>query len=656
MKLVRCLGLLVSFLAPAASAASWTYVTPAGARGLAVVNAGDRLLLGTAQGLYESFDQGQTWSRVEGMADTTRVAQIVVDPHTDGHWYVRDSAVVKFETRDFGTNWSPLWSNFGILPVTHPTENLMIKWGSEPYGYDTSDSGLNWFHNSMIGLNTFVSAVALPPPRHFGAVTYPNGASSLPKSFRVYDSAPIAPVPTPAGNFYIPQLHPRRELSNQPFWHLQSPWLASYAGTVDFVTGEITTFPVVDGELFRVFDDPANADTVIGLHRPLDNGACGAACVRYDLVSFTEGDTQWRARGTFDVLGSEEASLVHPTLLAGDGARLWVSDPTVGARISDDGGYTWKVSSTGLREAQVNAVAIDPRDPQILLAGRNGQTLRRSIDGGSTWADVAGQVPSDVRAITRSPVDADHLVATAGGGLYRSVDAGATWQRVPTTLQPAADTSGWDAIVWCAANDTHLMAVAAGSLYRSTDGGIGWALVSEGTSGDGFVLETARFSPGRTYFMSDSTWSTDDCGVTTTELVDVGPVVVDPNDDRHLVAATRPSTGDAYFRVSTDGGTTWTDTENRAGDAKHSPVTGWIDACNGERYTTGKLSTMFGTETGLLPEAPAIEHPSSTLRSYDSQCNGEQSYNVVSTSAGGLWVSVAEFGDRIFDDGFDAVD
>ena len=125
------------------------------------------------------------------------------------------------------------------------------------------------------------------------------------------------------------------------------------------------------------------------------------------------------------------------------------------------------------------------------------QSLQRSADAGLQWADaglqwadaglqwpdVGGSVPYDVRALARSPVDPDHLLATARGGLYRSPDAGQTWHEVPTAIDPAPGTPGWRQISWCSNSDLHLLATVNRNLYRSVDAGLSRGFVRADTTG-----------------------------------------------------------------------------------------------------------------------------------------------------------------------------
>lgn len=156
--------------------------------------------------------------------------------------------------------------------------------------------------------------------------------------------------------------------------------------------------------------------------------------------------------------GSIGRVLLHPT----DAATAWVAvvgdlwKPTMerGVFKTTDAGRSWaKVlfvdSLTGATE-----IVMDPRNANVLYAatyqrlrsvfgfngGGPGSDLWKSTDGGTTWAKLAGGIPTGDKGRIGIAIAAsrpDVLVATiehqSAGGLYRSEDAGATWRMVSRT-------------------------------------------------------------------------------------------------------------------------------------------------------------------------------------------------------------------------------
>jgi len=102
---------------------------------------------------------------------------------------------------------------------------------------------------------------------------------------------------------------------------------------------------------------------------------------------------------------------------------------------SDDGGRTWaKVDGIpkAKEPANVAAIAIDPRNPDVMYASGHGIAVVKSADGGRTWTRIAAGLPHDsTEAFAIDAQDSSKLyVWVLGAGLYRSQDAGASWQKV----------------------------------------------------------------------------------------------------------------------------------------------------------------------------------------------------------------------------------
>ena len=109
------------------------------------------------------------------------------------------------------------------------------------------------------------------------------------------------------------------------------------------------------------------------------------------------------------------------------------------------------------------ALAVDPANNQVLLAGSSDGSLLKSANGGGTWA-VVHSGKSVVTTIAYDPYTTGLVLAgTRGGGAFVSRDGGATWSN-PTGL----DGRNVHAFAFS------LTVEAAGTdkgVYTSTDGG-----------------------------------------------------------------------------------------------------------------------------------------------------------------------------------------
>ncbi len=160
---------------------------------------------------------------------------------------------------------------------------------------------------------------------------------------------------------------------------------------------------------------PTNADTIfIG-------APAGGIWKTYD------GGTTWSSNSdNLSTLGISSI-LVHPnstdTMYVGTGDRDGGDAIGLGVLLSVDGGNSWVSSNTGMGNATVGAMLIDPADNSILLAATN-LGIFRSTNGGASWSSVASGNYKDIRFM---PGNSAVVYATKSGDFYRSSNNGLTW-------------------------------------------------------------------------------------------------------------------------------------------------------------------------------------------------------------------------------------
>ena len=168
-----------------------------------------------------------------------------------------------------------------------------------------------------------------------------------------------------------------------------------------------------------------------------------------------DGGRSWRNTGlhTSEHIGRilidpRDPDVVYAAAMGG----LWAPGGDRGLFKTTDGGDSWfpvleLSDNTGIAD-----VHLDPRDPDvlyavsfqrrrhvgILVAGGPESGVWKSTDGGESWRDITGGLPSgDLGRIglAVSPIDPDVLYANAAAtedrsGFYRSPDRGETWRRM----------------------------------------------------------------------------------------------------------------------------------------------------------------------------------------------------------------------------------
>jgi hypothetical protein len=100
----------------------------------------------------------------------------------------------------------------------------------------------------------------------------------------------------------------------------------------------------------------------------------------------------------------------------------------------------------GLTSGRINAIAVSPSNPQLILVGAATGGIWRSTDGGENFAPTSDdQVDLAVGSIAFAPSNnsivyagmGDKASSYLGTGILKSIDGGQTWTRVNNTTLPS---------------------------------------------------------------------------------------------------------------------------------------------------------------------------------------------------------------------------
>ena len=123
-----------------------------------------------------------------------------------------------------------------------------------------------------------------------------------------------------------------------------------------------------------------------------------------------------------------------------DGRKRMLASTNRGLHTSGDNGQTWHFQSLDSPWQYTRAVIVRPDDPSVVfLANGNGPPgdqgrLLRSMDGGSTWADVhlPGSLNSTTWCVAMHESRPSLIFACTNlGQVFRSLDGGDSWVRMP---------------------------------------------------------------------------------------------------------------------------------------------------------------------------------------------------------------------------------
>ena len=149
---------------------------------------------------------------------------------------------------------------------------------------------------------------------------------------------------------------------------------------------------------------------------------------------------------------------------------------------STDGAASWNAVNSGLPDSLfINAVAVDPQNPNTLYVGGNTGVFRSS-DGAASWTR-AGNV-FNVWNLAIDPLDSGSVYALNDRGILKSTDGGGSWSVVSpegTASDPFPWLVGWLVVAPGEGGPSTVYAGGnARGVFKSLDGGSTWTLATSG--------------------------------------------------------------------------------------------------------------------------------------------------------------------------------
>ena len=229
------------------------------------------------------------------------------------------------------------------------------------------------------------------------------------------------------------------------------------------------------------------------------------------LFRSTDGGTSWHEfPGLRDASGEKwqpgaGGMCLHTIILDPNNAeRIWVAISAAGAFRTEDGGQTWKPVNKGLISGTeipdpdadvghcVHSIALHRSQPDVLYMQKHWDVMR-SQDGGDSWHEVSGNLPSDFgfpiavhahepETIYVVPIksDSEHYPPDGKLRVYRSRTGGNEWEALTNGL-PQSDcyvnilrsAMSVDTLDDCGI----YFGTTGGQVYASADAGDNWTAI-----------------------------------------------------------------------------------------------------------------------------------------------------------------------------------
>ena len=138
----------------------------------------------------------------------------------------------------------------------------------------------------------------------------------------------------------------------------------------------------------------------------------------------------------------------------------------------------WKIA--GPFGGTATSVAVDPSDPNIVLAGARESLMFKSTDAGANWniVNFPKRHLSELTSILVDPANSNHylvgILAADGGGMYESHDGGQKWAAVKDISH-----YGVRALAFAASQPSRFLAGTQNGVMLSDDCGKTWTRISD---------------------------------------------------------------------------------------------------------------------------------------------------------------------------------
>jgi photosystem II stability/assembly factor-like uncharacterized protein len=418
-------------------------------------------------GIWKSTDRGATWSQPTGLPpDLLYAYALAIDPMNSDTIYAgcmnQNDGMTIFKSTDGGDHWAEADTGMNSVPGSYVSA-IAVDPDHPSTIYASSDQGF-WRSTDGAGTWTLMSA----------DVRYVNSIAVDPE-----DTSRLFASDYQSGL--------RRSLDGGRTWQAVNngrPFASIHCLGAD-PSDDRTIFAGTDSNgIFRSTDDGASwsalpgelpFDSVTSVSvDPFDPSRIYTSLLSHGVYRSTDAGASWS-----NVLPQLFDSSFEVTAATGIPGLAYATTDR-GLYASHDGGTSWSV----LQPDFWKVILPEPRRPGWLYGlgmGPEGNfdVLLRSTDGGGTWSEIGPfqegtNIRASLEAVSLDPADPDVLFCGAGnGGFFVTRDGGETWRHNPFVGATSID-------VLPGPQERIFAGYVGGGVMESTDGGDTWISINNG--------------------------------------------------------------------------------------------------------------------------------------------------------------------------------
>ncbi len=555
--------------------------------------------------VFRSTNGGESWNEANTGLGTFKVSKLWIDPQNPATLYALTYSNGIFKSTNRGQSWSE--KNNGLPstyvhafainrqnPLTLYAATYVVGNGGNGI-YKSTNGGESWnARNTGLPLEE-VQILQVDPnrPESVFAAVYRSGIyrstdaggnwSASNTGLPATDIQQLVVDPHHAATVYVVTYDSSIQYPDSPYalykstnggegWNAVDFGLQSYGAVIPLFDPQdpSTMYTSGSGGIYKSTDggDTWNLaftpPTNIGFNAidPLDSSILYGTSYTGGVYKSTDSGTNWTAMNSGLTGTSIQALSVNPgnpqIVYAGTRHRIFKST---------DGCAHWRLLSNETTAADdILTFSFDPQNPEIMYAGTrdSGAGLYKSTDAGDSWEDIDKWLYAQVRSIAVHPQDSAIMYLgkdTGNNPFSKSTNGGESWFGINQGFPEPIGILRVFALAIDPQDPENIYAGTDDGIYTSSNGGMDWTHWPTGTGfGEVRALLLHPDTPSTLFAGTDSGafkstdggshWSSISTGLTATDIVSL---VFDPQQPDILYAGTREN----GVYESTNGGDSW---------------------------------------------------------------------------------------------------